>query len=33
MRNYAYIDSLIDAADNLQYMDYCRLLRVVWWNM
>lgn len=29
MRNYDYIDSLIAAADNLPYMDYCRLLRVV----
>ena len=33
MAFYNYIDSLIDAADNLPYMDYCRLLMVLWWNI
>lgn len=30
MKKTDYIDALIAAADNLPYMDYCRLLRVVW---
>lgn len=32
MKEKDYIDALIEAADNLPYMDYCRLLAVVrWW--
>lgn len=28
-----FIDKMIDAADNLPYMDYCRLLLVMWWRL
>lgn len=28
-----YIDALIEAADNLPYMDYCRWLAVARWNV
>ena len=28
-----YINALIEVADNLPYMDYCRLLAVVMWRM
>lgn len=28
-----YIDILISKADNLPYMDYCRLLAVLQWNI
>lgn len=24
---------LIERADDLAYYDYCRLVRVIWWNM
>ena len=27
------VDRLIERADNLPYMDYCRLLLVVYWNL
>ena len=33
MRSNDYIDELLDAADNLPYMDYCRLLLVMWWRL
>lgn len=33
MNESDYIDALIDAADNVPYMDYCRLLAVVRWRM
>gem|GEM_PF-1380714 len=28
-----YIDRLIDRTDNIPYMDYCRLLSVLYWNL
>ena len=28
-----FIDKMIDTADNLPYMDYCRLLLVMWWRL
>ena len=33
MNEFNYIDTLIEAADNLPYMDYCRWLAVVRWNV
>lgn len=33
MNEFNYIDTLIEVADNLPYMDYCRLLAVVRWRM
>ncbi len=33
MNDTDYIDRLIEAADNLPYADYCRLLPVIWWWM
>lgn len=27
------VDRLIERADNLPYMNYCRLLLVVYWNL
>lgn len=27
------IEVLIEKADDLAYYDYCRLLRIVWWNL
>lgn len=28
-----YIDKLIELADNFPYMDYCRLIIVLQWNI
>lgn len=28
-----YIDELLELADNVLYMDYCRLFRVIQWNV
>lgn len=28
-----YISALLEIADNLPYMDYCRLMTVIYWNM
>nr|DAE17993.1 MAG TPA: hypothetical protein [Siphoviridae sp. ctr8v12] len=33
MRRNVYIDELIAIADNLPYMDYCRLMAVLNWNL
>ena len=33
MKDWFYIDALIEAADNLPYMDYCRLLSVIRWQL
>lgn len=33
MNEFNYMDTLIEVADNLPYMDYCRLLAVVMWRM
>lgn len=33
MRRGSYIAQLIEAADNIPYMDYCRLLTVLYWNL
>lgn len=33
MNEFNYIDTLIEVADNLLYMDYCRMLAVVRWRM
>lgn len=33
MADSSYINRFIDTADNLPYMDYCRLLVVMWWNL
>lgn len=27
------VDCLIESADSLPYMDYCRLLMMLWWNI
>ena len=32
MREWDYIDGLLEAADSMTYMDYCRLLIVIYWN-
>lgn len=29
----SYVDILINRADNLLYMDFCRWLVVVYWNL
>lgn len=28
-----YIDKLIDIVDNLSYIDYCRILKIIYWNL
>lgn len=28
-----YIDELLELADNVLYMDYCRLFQVIQWNV
>lgn len=33
MRGREDIDELIDRTDNIPYMDYCRLLSVLYWNL
>lgn len=33
MQEEDYIDELIAIADNLPYMDYCRLMAVLNWNL
>nr|DAE43177.1 MAG TPA: hypothetical protein [Bacteriophage sp.] len=33
MRKRDYIDELLELADNVLYMDYCRLFRVIQWNV
>lgn len=33
MREWDYIDGLLEAADSMPYMDYCRLFRVIYWNL
>lgn len=33
MKKKGYLDDWIEVADNLPYMDYCRLLAVVRWRM
>nr|DAH15745.1 MAG TPA: hypothetical protein [Bacteriophage sp.] len=33
MKDKGYIDYLIDMADSLPYMDYCRLMSVLYWNL
>lgn len=33
MSDYEYIDRLIEAADGLPYMDFCRLLSVIRWQL
>ena len=33
MKDRFYIDALIEAADNLPYMVYCRLLSVIRWQL
>lgn len=33
MKRNDYIDHLIEAADNIPYMDYCRLFTVIYWNL
>lgn len=33
MNERFYIDALIEVADYLPYMDYCRLLSVIRWQL
>ncbi len=33
MQEEDYINELIDRTDNIPYMDYCRLLPVLYWNL
>lgn len=33
MKQERYIDELIEIADSMTYMDYCRLLTVIYWNL
>lgn len=33
MKRNDYIDKMIEIADNIPYMDYCRLLAVLYWNL
>lgn len=33
MAHGAYIDELIRIADSVPYADFCRLLRIIYWNL
>ncbi|GEM_PF-4634071 len=33
MKRNIRIEELIDMADSLPYMDYCRLVSVLYWNL
>lgn len=33
MLNNVYIEEMINGADNLRYMDFCRLLLIIYWNL